>query len=96
MSLKRFITQVQVGRSVVDTIIKLPADEGEKLGLTEYTKAKAKRTPSNKGAKPAANKQEPPASNKGAKPAEVTPESDASKDKTAAADGASDPGASEA
>ncbi|WP_052961589.1 MULTISPECIES: hypothetical protein [unclassified Leucobacter] len=78
MPLKRYKVTERVGRSDVETIMKLTEEEAARLGVEEYVKDAPKRRttarsgakPSGaKGAKPAANKARKPAANKARKPA---------------------------
>lgn len=78
MALKRYRVQVQSGRSMVDTILKLTPEEAQRIGATEYVKepltpkqgvksrtATVKpRTPRNKAATPEANKTAEPSESK--------------------------------
>lgn len=105
MALKKFITTLRSGRTDVETIVKLTAEEGEKLGLEEYVKSKPK---TRRGSRPAtkartaSNKQKTPAGNKApaANPADpgtesTPPESDAGADIAAEKTPASEPAGDE-
>lgn len=92
--LKRYAVQVQSGRNVVDTILKLTPEEAERLGGTEYvkggkppsgrTRAAKSRTTASKPRTPR-NKATKPAADKTAKPSEAA----------GGIEDATDPGASE-
>lgn len=108
MPLKRYKVTERVGRSDVETIMKLTEEEAARLGVEEYVKDAPKRRATArsgakptgaKGAKPAANKARKPAANKaapaGEKPADPAPPATETEKPAGGVEDASDPDASE-